>query len=337
MTNKKVSTRAKRWVFTCQVNKAMKELPPKEEIIDWLEKYSSDAVFQLEKGENTGRMHYQGRLTLKSPRISKISRNSEADSLKNQLDNTGLNFEGFTFEIEADEIASKAYCSKSKTRIEGPWRIGTDGEYQGDDLGLPFRPWQNSLKEFVDAKGGPDLSRIVVSIFDKQGNSGKSWWIKEMRVNHPDLKVYKLPTGNVDRLLSIVCKRMNQERRIGAFCIDLTRTRGKDVELQDIYHAIEEIKSGYIVDVMYGSGQESTFPPPKIILMHNNDLFAEYQQLKKDGKQYLSDDRYIFLEIKDRDQPICWRTTQNLELINKYIPGVLRPNDICYNKIKEIR
>ena len=77
--------RAKRWVFTCQVNKDMLELPPKEKIECWLNKYSSDAVFQLEAGQTTGRLHYQGRFTLKSSRISKTSMSPKNDSLKRPL------------------------------------------------------------------------------------------------------------------------------------------------------------------------------------------------------------------------------------------------------------
>ena len=327
------SERAKRWVFTCQINKDMLELPSKEKIECWLTKYSSDAVFQREAGETTGRLHYQGRLTLKSGRICKTSRNPKNDSLKRQLEEFGLNWKGFTFDIEHDEVASKLYCSKSKSRVEGPWRIGTDNEYRGKDLGLPLRPWQISLKEFVGIEGGPDLSRSVISIFDKEGNAGKSWWIKEMRVNYPDLKLFKLPLGNFDRTISVVCKRVKQNPDINCFCIDMTRTMGKDISLQDTYAAIEEIKGGYLVDTMYGSGEEVYFSPPKIILMHNNDLFEEYQKLKLFGKQNLSDDRYIFLEIKDRDKPMCWRSTQNLELINKYIPNIMNRTDVCYNKI----
>lgn len=323
--------RAKRWVFTCQINKDNKYLPSYKKVENWLRQYSDDAIFQLEKGEETGRLHYQGRFTLRSARIYKTTTKQGSDSLKNQIDASGLNWKGFTFAVERDETKSKAYCSKSKTRIKGPWRIGTEGEYVGRDLGLPLRPWQQSLKDFVGCKASADLDRTVISVYDPKGNAGKSWWIKEMRVNHPDLRCFKLPLGSFDRTISAVCKRYEQYPSINCFCIDMTRTMGVDVSLQDMYAAVEEIKGGYLVDMMYGSGKEVYFDPPKIILLHNTDLEKEFQKLKEDGKQHLSADRYIFLQIKDRDKPLCWLGTRNFDLLHKYIKNVLDPKDSCYN------
>ena len=310
-----INYRSKNWIFTIQVNEKMPSLPPETVVIEWLQKYACDAIFQEERGKTTGRLHYQGRLRLSGPRITK-------SAFKKQIEEFKMNFAGFTFAKEFDSASSNRYCVKSETRTRGPWRVGVDQEYLGKDLNYEFRPWQQSLAEFCRTEKTAETTRSVVVVYDRNGNSGKSWWVKKMRLDYPDLKLFKLPTGNYQQLMSIVVKRVHEHKQIGTFCVDLTRTRGKDLSLDDIYHAIEDIKSGYVIDTMYGSGKEGFFEAPNVIIMTNRDLHKEFSERKSDGKEYLSSDRYWFLEIVDRNKPIQWQSARNLELIRKYIPNV---------------
>jgi hypothetical protein len=67
-------------------------------------------VFQLERGEKTNKLHYQGFLKLKNKKRLL------------QVTNT-LIFAFFGIEVipAADEDAFKAYCTKSLTRVRGPF------------------------------------------------------------------------------------------------------------------------------------------------------------------------------------------------------------------------
>jgi len=313
---------SKRWVFTIPENVNLPELPPPAVVQAWLEKYAESAIFQKECGTKTGRLHYQGRLTVKGSRINKTGKNG----LLAQLKEFGINPDGCFFETEFGEAEqSLEYCSKTGTRVDengGPWRIGEGSGYLGKDLELELRPWQRSMLNFLQVPvENNELYRKVVVIHDRKGNSGKSWWLKKMHVDYPELKVFKLPTDNVDRLLSIVVGTVKKHHKIGCFVIDLTRTIGKDISINDVYHALEEIKSGYVVNTMYGKGDIALFSPPKVILLTNDDLLKEFNECQ-DGKQKLSVDRYIFLEISNRDKPIRAVSHHNLDLIKKYIPNI---------------
>lgn len=85
-----------------------------EDVMTCLEK-ASFLVFQLEEGSKTGYSHYQCFAQWESPtRLSSIRKS--------------FNSRGWTVQYIAPRMYSVssclAYCSKSKTRIEGPWNRG---------------------------------------------------------------------------------------------------------------------------------------------------------------------------------------------------------------------
>jgi len=106
----------KRWVFTWNADE-YDRLVNQQELEKFLNSIVKEGVFQLEKGEKTGRLHYQGRFELKGPRTGKkqlLKIFSQLGEIKN-----------LTFAPER-LYNSKAYCMKVDSRVEGPWFIGTD-------------------------------------------------------------------------------------------------------------------------------------------------------------------------------------------------------------------
>ena len=76
--------------------------------------------------------------------------------------------------------------------------------------------------------------------------------------------------------------------------IDFTRTQGKDQNYEDLFAAIEEIKNGYILDMMYGKYEEAIFRSSMIVIFTNQEM--------KDYKKYLSIDRWVRFVINlDKD------------------------------------
>ena len=117
--------------------------------------------------------------------------------------------------------------------------------------------------------------------------------LKYLRVGQKDLVARKLSVNSVDRLISGVTKVTGQEE-IDLFMIDFTRTQGKDQNYEDLFTAIEEIKNGYVVDMMYGKYEEAIFRPPMIVIFTNQEM--------KDYKKYLSTDRWVrFVINSDKD------------------------------------
>lgn len=70
-------------------------------------------IYQLEKCESSGRLHLQGCIKFKVP-----IRMPQAKSF--------LGVQDAHLEVCRDWEASKRYCTKEDTRVEGPWELGTD-------------------------------------------------------------------------------------------------------------------------------------------------------------------------------------------------------------------
>lgn len=74
--------------------------------------------------------------------------------------------------------------------------------------------------------------------------------------------------SSVDRLISAV-NIINKTHKVDVYTIDLTRTQGA---YNDLFSTIEQIKNGYVVDVIYGKYNEAIFKPPMVIIFTNNKL-----------------------------------------------------------------
>ena len=97
---------------------------------------------------------------------------------------------------------------------------------------------------------------ILSKIYDKKAAMKYASKI-ESRVKGPfyvgqrEIIARKLPVSSVERLISAVTK-LTREQEVDLLMINLTKTKGENQSLEDMFAAIEEIKDGFIVDTMYG-------------------------------------------------------------------------------------
>lgn len=105
----------KKWVFTWNMDES-ERLVDEKNLQNLLNEIVEEGVFQKERGEKTGRLHMQGRFKLKGPRTGKkqlLKKFSSLGCVKN-----------LTIEPERCKDSTR-YCSKTETRVDGPWFVGT--------------------------------------------------------------------------------------------------------------------------------------------------------------------------------------------------------------------
>lgn len=273
-----MNTNTKYWSFTWDTNILQKKIPSKMELLQFLNQETDYSVFQFEIGSEKKKKHIQGSLVLLGGRSSK-------QGVLKLFSARFKNISGLTLNPVYDKIALAAYVTKEEGRIEGPFYGGKSEMFNADYAQNTLKNWQLDLYSLIS---GPDLqdlkNRKVIWVEDCRGNTGKSWFQKWLRIGQKTLVSRALPVSTVDRLMSAV-NLITKKEKVDLFTIDLTRSIGKDQSYADLFCAIEQIKNGYVVDVMYGKYNEAIFEPPLIIIFTNGKL--------EDFKQYLSEDRWF--------------------------------------------
>jgi hypothetical protein len=138
-----------------------------------------------------------------------------------------------------------------------------------------------------------EKDRAIYWIEDTRGNTGKSWFQKWLRYGQKELVCKKLPVSSVDRLISAICN-ISEKEEVDVYMINLTRTQGADQSYKDLFAAIEDIKDGYVVDVMYGKYREAYIKSPTILIFSNKSI--------ADFRSYLSLDRWVELRITAKQE-----------------------------------
>jgi hypothetical protein len=272
----------KYWAFTWEPNCKRKKIPKEGELIDFLNEIGTEGVFQLERGVEKGKLHYQGVITLEGPRISKTT-------LLNTFKTRFKNDFGLTISPVSNRVAIDKYCTKEETRVSGPYYVGKNQNYDEIMANAKLKKWQQKLYNLLLSDELTLLKdRKVVWVHDQKGNTGKSWFQKWLRMGQRKLVVRSLPVASVDRLSSAV-NIITKKLEVDVFTIDLTRTRGEDQSFKDLFSMVEMIKNGAVVDVMYGKYNEAYFKPPAVVIF-SNEYVHEYLK-------YLSKDRWEVYEI----------------------------------------
>ena len=270
----------KRWVFTWNADDR-DDLVDSRELQEFLSKIAEEGVFQKERGQKSGRVHYQGRFVLKGPRTGK-KQLLKLFSEINCVTNLTLEFEKV--------YNSTRYCTKSTTRVDGPWYIGTDYyRTKHSTMSIILKKWQEQLlRRLKSSLGQTYRERKVIWVQDPKGGSGKSTFLRYLSLNQAELRVKKLPLDKPDRLRMMICKIVMKED-VDAFTFDFTRTLDEDTSIKSLFQIIEELKNAHVVSAMYGNPMEVIFTPPYVLIFTNEDI-SKYCQ-------YLSDDRWVAFEI----------------------------------------
>jgi hypothetical protein len=88
--------------------------------------------------------------------------------------------------------------------------------------------------------------------------------------------------------------------------INLTKTKGQNQSLEDMFAAIEDIKDGFIVDTMYGKYIVSIFDSPLILVFTNEKLDEYISKLSADRwlRLYINSDYSIEFRKDNEDGTI---------------------------------
>lgn len=155
-----------------------------------------------------------------------------------------------TITKSAFEHAMK-YCSKSETRVYGPWYFSTHEGYTGKDIIQISKMWKWQ-KELVNLflsstarfKAGDFDTRRVLLFVDIEGSVGKSSVAKYLDY-HGIASVYTYLT--VRDALYLISK----DEPKAAYCFDLARSRPNDVTFQEVCCVMEALKNGIVISTKY--------------------------------------------------------------------------------------
>lgn len=203
-----------------------------QKIRDTLKDISKKYCFQLEKGEKTERLHFQGRLSLK---IKK----REGELIK-ELKKLGWE----KFHISVTSNANKKndfYVCKEDTRVDGPFTDENEVYIPRDIREInELLPWQNSLREKLKTYH----TRDVDIVYDPNGNSGKSTISRYMMIyDNAELLPFCNDYKDIMRMAYDVGPKE-------IYLIDMPRAINKE-KLYQFFAGIETLKSGYCYDDRY--------------------------------------------------------------------------------------
>lgn len=248
---------------------------------------SKKFVYQLERGLDTGRIHYQCHLSRKT----KCTAANLARDLRNLL---GWTESGrYTIHVgvasSAGETALRSYCmKKDATYRAGPWSDQPITEpicpeYKGEDI-LPtieLRDWQRELvAELTDPDKYPAAGQVMW-YYDQHGGKGKTSFLKYLAWHH---KANVLGYARAGDLAHNVVQA--GARKIYAF--DLVRTKPLDIGGGDLYSFLESLANGYVLDHKYQGGVLRMFHPYVVVFSNQLPDFSN-----------LSEDRWVVVDMKD--------------------------------------
>lgn len=247
-----------RWIFVAQKHGAATDAPTSHTMV---RSFLSDIgaqkwVFQLERGAEAGRLHYQGAFQL--------GKKKRKTALIRAWTKLGLNAKWLTVQPAAS-LGAFEYSQKEDTRVDGPW--ADHPIYTGQDLKCmrtPF-PWQREVMNQIEKK--PD-DRTINWVYNPAGNVGKSKLIKYLCFTK---QAKAIGIGTATQLKTKICTAGPNR----CYLLDMPRSRGKDERLEDIFSAIEEIKNGFVSTAMYGKDQELMFMPPHVWVFSNHPAPTE--------------------------------------------------------------
>lgn len=297
------NNRQKKWIFTLNELDAA-QLPSGNDLQEFLNKYAAEGVFGLEKAPTTGRNHFQGRFELESERVGQ-------KELLNILAE-GYDRKGWTVSPEWQTKESIDYCKKDGEF----WYLGASAPYAFPDLDMGLHPWQETLISIAKTPFHGETERLVWYLEDTIGGIGKSKFTKWLCVKEKELNGYMLPDGSVKQMEACVCSRVNKMKKPPAVVIyDKTRTVDAELNEAATWQAIERIKSGFVSDPMYGSGEVAYWTPPTVFVFSNF----------KPDKKKLSLDRWVFIGVNRYNQLfIDSSLTEDptIEIVKKHFPDI---------------
>lgn len=246
--------------------------------------------YQLEEGEETGYLHFQGRMQLKK-RMRRTAL-SKIFGKKFHWDKTSGNC--------SRSKKPFAYVQKEDTRVLGPWKSAKlnkkevsedpnaaipreDWPFQVADI-EKYYPWQQRIMD--SAKPENRDKRTINILIDTEGAKGKSS-LKTIMT----LMALAEPLPYMNNYKDIMRMIMCAPRR-PCYIVDLPRALRKN-EMYNFISGIESVKDGYCCDDRY-TWKRAIIASPCIWIFSN---------VVPDIKM-LSRDRWKIWEIEDKEDPM---------------------------------
>lgn len=270
MSTKPEDFKYQNWVFTWNSNVEDERfvLPYDEDLENYLKQDFDLYVFQLEKGEETGRLHYQGAFRTKI----RVRQATLLKKFKEEF--IGFDISYLTINRMCGEWSENvAYCTKEDTRVGDKYYSSISlRKYSGRDLKVfesGFYPWQEDIFDIFFERDKNTLKtphdREIYWFTDPNGNCGKSKFIKYLCFSNSNIT--KLSFGTASQLRSSVVNAGPFQM----YLVDIPRTLGQDDSLDSVISVLEDIKNGFVVSSMYGHHKTLMMDPPHVICFSNED------------------------------------------------------------------
>ena len=241
MVVKEEQNKYKQFVFTLNSDKEG-ELISSSLLESSLQKLYSNYFFQLEKGEETGKLHYQGYF------VSDIRKRKQ--TVLNDIKELGVDIKQLTVNpMQGTLEQNTLYCSKSNTSQGKPFT--NQLIYSGKDIELLDEKenrygWQQKLFDYIFEEDvhllkDPTSSREIIWCFDSCGNSGKSLFTKW--ICYRNSSTTKVAFGSAQQLRSAIVTIGPKK----LFILDIPRTLGDDDSLKNIYSVVREDKNMWAI------------------------------------------------------------------------------------------
>lgn len=206
--------------------------------------------------------------------LFKTASRKRVGQIRNILDK---NMAGFDIQTQAQpltksdfvELIKKCENNSSLTVVKENVR------YTGQDLNIfkdkeNWWQWQKDLVEMVfrdDFTVKEAKSREIILIRDRQGNSGKSTFVKYLWLQNSE-DIGFLIDGTATQIRAGVVGQ--QQKKV--YFVDLPRTSCSEANMAGLMTALEDVKNGLVHKIMYGSGRSLLFDQVPWVILFSNDL-----------------------------------------------------------------
>ncbi len=246
-------------------------------------------VFQLEKGEKTNKLHYQGRLSLIKKKRPHLATKLFLEAFAEKLQGVSWYFKPTTNTEYLKGTFN--YMMKLDTRENGPWSDLDIPKYIPRHIrGITPFPFQQTVLDSMHIYD----DRKINCIIDPTGNNGKSILAALIR-NAGGITIPCV--GDTERLVATVCNILmaKQLREPRLVAIDMPRSINNN-RLYQLMSAIEIVKDGWVYDSR-NHFKEWSYDKPQIWVFTNNEI----------PTKYMSNDRWNFYEIDGNEKTLKLR------------------------------
>ena len=286
--------------FRCMVVSAV----PRDVIDTWLKEYAKKWVYQKEKGDK-GTLHYQGRFQL-------IKRRRTCEILKHMdwIYHCGIFYLQPTTKAALAEDDAWSYVNKADTRIEGPWT-----EKQETAMYIPkhvlaardhLHPFQRHIFDIANNPALDSSNRVINLVYCPKGNKGKT--TVAQLILGLGLGIIVPTYNDQEKIMQATCSLVQHMNKMPNVVIsDMPRGICKD-RLGSYYAAIEQIKSGLLMDLRYKTRIMMIEPPS--VWIFSNEL---------PDKTLLSADRWKIWTINDNYEFVAYNEPHPIGSLEEYI------------------